>query len=138
MAQARNTRQKEAIRSAFLTADRPLSHDEALDLAQQKVDGLSIATVYRNISMLVEENWLTRVEVPGDTTRYEVSGKDHHHHFRCNRCGKLFELPGCSIELKIQLPNGFRTTGHEFYLFGVCDLCDEFEGAKLISTTKPS
>ncbi len=45
--QTRNTRQKEAIRTAFLKADRPLSPDEALAFAQKQVDALSIATVYR-------------------------------------------------------------------------------------------
>ena len=33
--QVRNTKQKDAIRLAFISADRPLSHDEALNLAQQ-------------------------------------------------------------------------------------------------------
>ena len=121
--QPRNTRQKDSIRAAFTRADRPLSHDEALALAQQHVTGLSIATVYRNIHSLVEEGWLTAVEVPGDTTRYEVSGKDHHHHFQCNRCGKLFELAGCGIQVTPQLPAGFSTTGHEFFVYGLCDLC---------------
>jgi Fur family ferric uptake transcriptional regulator len=73
--QTRNTRQKDAIRAAFLNADRPLSPDEALSLAQRQVDALSIATVYRNISSLVEDRWLTAVEVPGDSTRYEVAGR---------------------------------------------------------------
>ncbi len=123
MTQARNTRQKEAIRAAFLTADRPLSHDEAKALAQEQVTGLSIATVYRTVNLLLEEAWLTRVEVPGDTPRYEISGKAHHHHFRCNRCHRVYELPGCSVELKPDLPPGFRTTGHELFLFGTCDGC---------------
>ena len=122
--QPRNTRQKEAIRVAFTTADRPLSHDEALTLAQQQVGGLSIATVYRNINLLVEENWLARVEVPGATTRYEVAGTLHHHHFQCNSCGKLFELEGCGVQLTQKLPPGFRTTGHEFYIYGLCDRCE--------------
>lgn len=122
--QVRNTKQKDAIRLAFISADRPLSHDEALSLAQQQVGGLSIATVYRNINLLVEEKWLARVEIPGDTTRYEVAGKDHHHHFQCNGCGKLFELEGCSIELTHALPPGFRTTGHEFFIYGLCDSCE--------------
>ena len=121
--QPRNTRQKDAIRAAFTAADRPLSHEEALRLAQRQVDGLSIATVYRNIHLLLEEQWLTPVDVPGDTTRYEVAGKDHHHHFRCNDCGKLFDLPGCTIEAAPALPQGFSTTGHEFYVFGLCNLC---------------
>jgi len=121
--QLRNTRQKESIRTAFLAADRPLSHEEALALAKQDVLGLSIATVYRTVHQLIEEGWLIAVTVPGDTTRYEVSGKDHHHHFQCNQCGKLFELEGCGIELKPDLPSGFRTTGHEFFVYGLCNLC---------------
>lgn len=120
---SRNTRQKEAIRTAFAAANRPLSHEEAHALAQQHVAGLSIATVYRNISLLMEERWLTAVEVPGDTTRYEVSGKGHHHHFHCNQCGKLFELAGCGIQVTPQLPAGFSTTGHEFFVYGLCDVC---------------
>ena len=121
--QPRKTRQKDAIRTAFTAADRPLSHEEALTLAQQQVDGLSIATVYRNIHLLVDEGWLVPVEVPGDTTRYETAGKEHHHHFQCNECGKMFELPGCGVDVKPKLPRGFRGTGHEFYVYGVCDSC---------------
>jgi Fur family ferric uptake transcriptional regulator len=121
--QPRKTKQKDAIRAAFTQAARPLSHEEALRLAQETVDGLSIATVYRNIHVLVEEKWLSPVEIPGDTTRYEVAGKDHHHHFQCNACRKLFDLQGCTIEWKTKLPRGFRTTGHEFFVYGLCDSC---------------
>ena len=59
--QPRKTRQKEAIRTAFLTADRPLSPEETLAYAQQQVDGISIATVYRNIGSLVEDKWLLKL-----------------------------------------------------------------------------
>ncbi|MCU1324284.1 MAG: ferric uptake regulator, Fur family [Acidobacteriaceae bacterium] len=119
----RNTKQKDAIRDAFLVADRPLSHEEVLILAQKKVEGLSIATVYRNINGLLDEKWLAPVEIPGSTTRYEVAGKAHHHHFKCNQCGRLFELQGCDIQIKPRLPQGFRMTGHEFFLYGFCALC---------------
>lgn len=121
--QSRNTRQKSAIREAFLRADRPLSPEEVLSAAQSEVEGLSIATVYRNISSLLEGDWLTSVSMPGETTRYEVAGKAHHHHFRCNGCGKVFELQGCDLSLKPKLPRGFHVTGHEFFLFGQCADC---------------
>lgn len=120
---ARNTKQKEAIRSAFLDADRPLSPEETLALAQGSVSGLSIATVYRNVGTLVEEGWLIPVELPGEARRYEVAGKEHHHHFRCTICGKVFELEGCGIAPKPKLPRGFRASGHEFFIYGICASC---------------
>jgi Fur family ferric uptake transcriptional regulator len=119
----RKTKQQSAIREAFLENDRPLSPDEALKAAQHYHPGLSIATVYRNIQSLVEENWLRPVEVPGDTARYEVSGKKHHHHFHCNKCDKLFDLEGCGAGVKPRLPKGFQATGHEFFLYGICAKC---------------
>jgi Fur family transcriptional regulator, ferric uptake regulator len=121
--QTRNTKQKEAIRGAFTDADRPLSPEEALALAKTHVDGVSLATIYRNIASLLEDGWLTAVEMPGAATRYEVAGKEHHHHFRCTVCGKVFELEGCAVQISRNVPKGFRVTGHEFFLFGSCQGC---------------
>ncbi|WP_263360053.1 Fur family transcriptional regulator [Acidicapsa ligni] len=119
----RNTRQKAAIRDAFTEADRPLSPEEALSGAQQFYPALGVATVYRNIQALIEEGWLQEVAIPGDSTRYEVAGKAHHHHFQCNECRKLYELEGCVPKFKPRLPRGFRVTGHEFFLYGTCASC---------------
>jgi Fur family transcriptional regulator, ferric uptake regulator len=119
----RNTRQKTAIREALAGANRPLSPEEVLRSAQQHQAGVGIATVYRNIQTLVEEGWLQPVEVPGDATRYEVTGKKHHHHFQCNECGKLYDLEGCAAQSRPKLPRGFRASGHEFYFYGTCAAC---------------
>ena len=119
----RNTRQKTAIREAFAGANRPLSPEEVLLSAQQHHPGVGIATVYRNIQALVAEGWLHPVEVPGESSRYEVAGKHHHHHFQCNACGKVYELEGCVVERRPKLPRGFRASGHEFYVYGTCAAC---------------
>lgn len=118
-----HTRQKAAIRDAFLEADRPLSPDEVLEGAQRHHPALGKATVYRNIQSLVDDGWLLAVEIPGDSARYEVAGKEHHHHFQCNQCRRLYELDGC-IPFKPNLPRGFRATGHEFFLYGLCAQCN--------------
>lgn len=119
----RNTKQKDAIRKAITEADRPLSPEEILAGAQKEVKGISIATVYRNLTALVGEKWLLAVDFPGMPPRYEVAGKAHHHHFHCNECGKVFELEGCSLDLKTRLPKGFRATAHEVFLSGACAAC---------------
>ena len=119
----RNTRQRRAIREAFALADRPLNPNEVLELAATDEQGVGIATVYRNIKALVEEGWLTTVELPGESARYELAGKAHHHHFHCKGCGKVFELAGCLTGFKALAPPGFQVTGHEVLLYGTCQTC---------------
>jgi len=121
--QTRNTRQKEAIRAAFLDADRPLSPEETLAFAQKQVKAVSIATIYRNIASLVEEHWLAAVDVPGQAARYEVAGKAHHHHFQCTSCNSVHELAGCTMQARPRLPRGFTYSGHEFFVYGTCAKC---------------
>ena len=119
----RRTRQRAAIREAFESHGRPLSPEEVLGTAQNAVDGLGIATVYRTIKSLLEEGWLAEVELPGQPSRYEVAGKKHHHHFHCRNCGKVYELTGCNGGYGDIVPEDFRVTGHQVILYGHCSRC---------------
>jgi Fur family ferric uptake transcriptional regulator len=119
----RKTRQRAVIREVFERTNRPIGAQEVLAAAQQQVGGLGIATVYRTIKALAEEGWLVPVDLPGEPPRYELAGKDHHHHFHCRNCGKVFELQGCVDNLKRLVPQGFVVTGHEVLLYGQCAAC---------------
>ncbi|AEB11539.1 Fur family transcriptional regulator [Marinithermus hydrothermalis] len=120
----RDTLQRRAIRNAFLKANRPLSPQEVLESARAEAPRLGIATVYRTIKHLREEGWLTVVELPGESPRYEIAGKHHHHHFHCRTCGRVYELEGCPVNMHKLAPSGFRPEGHELVLYGVCAECD--------------
>ena len=122
----RDTAQRRAIRRALDEAGRPLGALEVLEASKSAAPGLGIATVYRNIKALVEGGEVSTVELPGEAPRYEAAGKDHHHHFRCSRCEKVFELGGaCLPDLKNALPRGFRVTSHEVLVHGVCASCSK-------------
>lgn len=119
----RNTRQRQAIKSVIERADRPLSPQEIHEAAAREAEGLGLATVYRTIKGLVEAGELTPVDVPGEPPRYEPGGKDHHHHFHCTRCGRVFEVEDCPGRLRDLAPPGFRVEGHHLTLYGVCAEC---------------
>jgi Fur family transcriptional regulator, ferric uptake regulator len=119
----RKTRQRAAIRMAFDETTRPLGPQEVLDAARPHVPGLGIATVYRALKGMVEEGVLVRVELPGETPRYEPAGRAHHHHFRCNSCDRVFEVEGCPKDLAKLVPKGFEVEGHDVLLYGRCVSC---------------
>ena len=118
----RATRQRAAIREALEAAARPLLPDEVLLAASAAVPGLGIATVYRNLKLLVEEGDLRAVALPGENLRYELAGH-HHHHFQCKRCQRVFDVHACPGDLAGLAPAGFVVQDHELTLYGLCSEC---------------
>lgn len=119
----RSTRQRSAIRAVIEAATRPLTPQEVLDGARTEVAGMGIATVYRNLKLLVEEGSVQVVELPGDSPRYESKHLDHHHHFQCRQCDRVFDVHGCPGDLTRFAPAGFRVESHELTLYGQCADC---------------
>ncbi len=120
---SRKTSQREAIDAVFGSHDRPLSPQEVLEYAAEDAPGLGIATVYRNIKRRVEDGTLVTVELPGQPPRYEMAGKQHHHHFQCKACHRLFEVDGCNEAFRKLTPQGFKLEGHDLLLYGKCGDC---------------
>lgn len=119
----RDTAQRRAIRRALNESGRPLGALEILESSKRWAPKLGLATVYRTLKSLAAEGEVAAVELPGEPPRYESAGKGHHHHFRCGRCGKVYELGGCLGGLKELLPRGFRMSSHELLLHGRCAAC---------------
>jgi Fur family transcriptional regulator, ferric uptake regulator len=119
----RNTNQRAAIKKVFQKIDRPLSIEEILEAGREAVESLNQATVYRNLKILVQEGWLTRISTPDMGALYEIAGKAHHHHFQCRACDRMFEVDGCAFNETSSTPPGFVTESHEVFLFGLCAAC---------------
>lgn len=119
----RSTRQRGAIRAAIEAAGRPLSPQEVLEAAQAEVPALSLATVYRNLKQLLDAGEISTVALPGSSPRYEAAVHDHHHHFQCVRCQKVFDVHACPGDLDALAPPGFTVERHELTLYGRCPDC---------------
>jgi Fur family transcriptional regulator, ferric uptake regulator len=121
----RQTTQRQAILEVLEAAPGPLNAQEVLEQAQHKQASLGLATVYRTLNWLEEENKIVQVYIPGESCRYEPK-RAHHHYFHCERCERVFDLyEPCSLEVLqgAQLPNGFLVTDHHLTLYGLCAEC---------------
>ena len=100
----RQTRQRLAITAAISQANRPLSVQEILAIASKDQPGLGIATIYRTIKALIAAGTLHEVALPGADVRFELADLDHHHHFHCRGCDKVYEMAGCPGNLRSLTP----------------------------------
>ena len=119
----RSTKQRAAIREALQGADRPLLATEVLDMAQKSVPSLGIATVYRTLKALIEQESLQVVELPGENPRFEFA-HGHHHHFCCKACGRVYDIHACPGDFGKMVPPGFQVSDHEVTLYGRCADCE--------------
>lgn len=121
--QERQTRQRTVIQDVIHQAGVPLSPKEILSKAQSEIEGLGLATVYRTLKLLTDAGQVVAVEIPGDSPRFEATGKGHHHHFYCRGCDRVFEVLNCPGDFASLAPPGFTLDGHELVLFGRCKEC---------------
>lgn len=131
----RRTRQREAVRAAIQAAARPLRADEVLLLARQQVPELGLATVYRTLKLLVQENELAEVKLRSGATRYEPVQRDHDSYFLCDSCSRAFPV-SAELGASLQLPPGFQMRRRELTLLGTCPTCSENQ-AKQQTATAP-
>jgi Fur family ferric uptake transcriptional regulator len=119
----RQTRQVGAIQAVVEQAGRPLSAQELWKEARRRVPQLGMATVYRQIKRLIEQGWIVPVTLPGEPDRYELAELGHHHHFRCRKCKRVFDIKGCLGDWKRLVPRGFRVESHDVLITGLCRDC---------------
>lgn len=131
MTATRATRQRDVISRVLDHAEGPLTVGDVLEQAKSDLPTLGIATVYRTLKLLTEQGRIHPVVLDGETL-YEASGKGHHHHFSCNRCGRVFTLHTCPVSLPkgTALAGGFIVQSHEVTLYGLCPECAAKNGAE--------
>jgi Fur family ferric uptake transcriptional regulator len=119
----RNTAQRAAILDVLTNAESPLGIEQILNRGQQAVPSLSQATVYRILKQLLKRGEVATVQLPGQTPLHELSGKGHHHFFRCRRCERMYEVTGCEDLVDRLVPRGFSLEDHDLFLYGLCAEC---------------
>lgn len=112
---------------------------------QDEGAGVSRATVYRTLSLLVEGGFLESLDTGKGEMLYEhVLGHRHHDHMVCLDCGRIEEFFDEKIEELQKLAcrrKQFQMTNHNLRIFGYCKGCarkrgEGAEGAESGSRTR--
>ena len=119
----RDTKQRFAIKRSLEESGRPLAPKEILEQASSYVPNLGIATVYRNIKVMLDSGELEPVEVPGQAPRYQPPNGGTHPRVVCTRCNRVFNIEGAISAPLPDQPNGFVIERKEIILYGTRTEC---------------
>jgi len=89
---------------------------------------LSLATIYKNIILMMEKGVLVEVPIAGEKPKYELSKTDHIH-LVCTECGNVEDKPCAEATDKLfhELTDRehFALNKRQVNLYGVCSACQE-------------
>lgn len=115
----KHSRQRESIKS-YLSGrkDHPTA-DMVYTSLREEFPNISLGTVYRNLSLLVELGEIKKLTTDG-ADRYDAVTEPHSH-FICRRCG-------CVLDVMVPVEDSVRTVNEQWNLGEVDECRIEFLG----------
>ncbi len=121
----RHSKKRDAMLELMRATDCHPSADWVYRQLRRRFPDLSLGTVYRNLSQLVEEGLIKSVGVVDGQERFDAR-LEPHAHFVCSRCGRVLDLPNCVSEddlAPLGREYGFTPTSYELHIYGTCQNC---------------
>ena len=121
-------RKRNAILSCLRCTCAHPSAEEIYRMLQAEHPDISLATVYRNLSLFKRQGLIRSLGAVDGIERFDADTSPHVH-FICTGCGAVIDLPQLtspqSLEAEAQASSGCQITGCQLTFTGVCLSCQE-------------
>ena len=118
----RFTPQREHVYAVLLQKRDHPTAEEVFIRAKRDLPDISMATVYNCLDALVRCSLVRLVTVDRGAARY-CPNMAEHSHFRCELCGRIYDIELAPEDLRPHLPRGFTVNHSDVSLRGLCADC---------------
>jgi len=98
--------------------------DNLYDIMLKKFNSISLATIYKNINLMIENSFIQEVKIPHEKSVYELT-KEAHSHLVCKECGSIedvsINLP--AVTNAIHNDSNFKIDKVDVVFSGLCKKC---------------
>ena len=127
----KRSKQRDAIR-AFVAGRTDHPTAEAIyQNIREEIPNISLATVYRNLSLLSEQGEIRRLYTENGPDRFDANLLPHDH-FICKNCGCAIDLKSETVpRVHFMIGEDFdgQVESHSTYFYGLCAACLQEESA---------
>ncbi len=122
------TTQRELILKIIYDNDGHFTPEDIYNLIKESHPEvkLGIATVYRTLTLLEDENIVNSISFGTQGKKYEFGITNHHDHLVCLKCGNIEEFYDELIEERqeeIAKKFNFKMSNHVMKITGTCSAC---------------
>ena len=119
------SRQREAIKNYLMSTKEHPTAETVYEAIREVCPNISLGTVYRNLTFLVDHGEIIRIRCGEDSDRFD-GNTARHYHFICRNCGCVKDLMMLSIDHIDAIAGEHfdgRIEGHDAYFYGLCACC---------------
>jgi Fe2+ or Zn2+ uptake regulation protein len=123
----RQTKQREAILKLLRGTHSHPTADQIYDEVRIEIPNISKGTVYRNLKVLQEMGLVSELNLNDTVSRFEAK-QESHYHFRCEKCGRVFDVDESidkELDQRIARRTGFKISYHQLEFRGLCHDCQQ-------------
>jgi len=123
----RKTKQRETILRVLRNTKAHPTADWIYEEVKKEIPNISKGTVYRNLQVLQEDGAVSELNLNGTLSRFEAK-QESHYHFRCEQCGKVFDLDepvNNELDERVAKRTGFKVSHHQLEFRGLCIDCQQ-------------
>lgn len=121
----KRSKQKEVIRRILRNTSSHPTADWIYEQARKALPNISVATIYRNLKLMKDTGELIELDLGQGQSHYD-DNTTNHYHFRCEKCGKFFDLEqevDTAIDNEVARETGHDVTHHVLEFRGLCKHC---------------
>ncbi len=130
----RNTIQREIVFQAVKSLKNHASADEVYEYVSREHPSIGRGTIYRNLNILADEGRILKIEIPDGPDCFDHNCTEHHH-MRCIRCGRVFDVdlnPLPKLDNLIRDSQGMELYGYQILFKGACSDCRKRQGERAL------
>ena len=107
-----------------LTLNGHVTIEFLYDLMITKFNTISLATIYKNINLMLEASFIQEVKIPNSKSVYELT-KVSHSHTVCSKCDNIadVDLDLSTIEASVFTISHFKIEHANLIFTGLCKDC---------------
>ena len=101
-----------------------ISVDDLYKEVKKQFTNISLATLYKNINLMIQNALIKEVKIPLLKSKYEIV-KDTHAHILCTKCNEFEDVPfKCeSLISDVEQDTSYKINDSDFIFSGLCQKC---------------